>query len=76
MRKRRIYSPELKAEIVLKVLKEEQSIAQIASEYGLHPNQISIWKKQFIKDAPLLFKNDNKPFAELKAGYEKREDDL
>ena len=37
MKKRKRYSPRFKAEIVMKVLREEQSISRIALEPGIHP---------------------------------------
>lgn len=76
MRTRKSYTPELKAEIVLRVLKEEETLAQIASEYGVHPNQLTKWKAQFLKDAALVFNGDQKPMKELKAKYETQIEDL
>ena len=76
MKNRRIYTPELKAEIVLRLLKEEETLAQIASEYGVHPNQLTRWKTQFLKDAPIVFNSDQKPLKEMKAKYEKQIEDL
>ncbi len=42
MRKR--YSAQFKAEIVEETLKEERTIGQIASEQGIHPNQLKRWR--------------------------------
>ena len=36
---------ELKAQIALDARKGQKTIAELASEYGVHTNQISIWKK-------------------------------
>lgn len=66
----------MKAEIVVRVLKEEETMSQIASEYGIHPNQITSWKSKFLQDAPSLFGKDHKPINALKAGYEKKIDEL
>ena len=76
MKKRRTFSPQLKAEIILKVLKEEEPMSQIATEYGVHPNQVSRWKMQFLKNAPVVFQNEQKPINQLKAQHEKQVDDL
>jgi transposase len=65
MKKRRSFSPEFKAEVVLRILKEKQTMAQIASEYGLHSNQLSQWKNQFLLDAPSVFRDDRKPITEM-----------
>ena len=36
----------MKAQIALDAIKCQKTIAELASEYGVHANQISIWKKQ------------------------------
>ena len=45
-RKRRNFSPEFKARVALEALTGEQTLSELASRYCVHPNQISIWKKQ------------------------------
>jgi transposase-like protein len=42
MRKR--YTAQYKAGIVQEILKEEKTVGQIASEQGIHPNQLNRWK--------------------------------
>ena len=49
---RKKYSEELKARIALDAIKGQKTIAELASEYGDHANQISIWKKQLLDAAP------------------------
>ena len=49
---RKKYSKELKAQIALDAIKGQKTIAELASEYGVHANQISIWKKQLIERSP------------------------
>jgi transposase len=39
------YSKELKAQIVLHAIKGQKTVAELASEYGVHANQLSIWEK-------------------------------
>ena len=51
---RRKYSKELWAQIALDAIKGQQTIAELASEYGVHANQISIWKKQLLDTLLLL----------------------
>ena len=41
---RKKYSKELKAQIALDAIKGQKTISELASEYGVHANQISIWK--------------------------------
>jgi len=41
MEKRRNFTPEEKAKIVIEVLREERTLNEIAAEYEIHPNQLS-----------------------------------
>ena len=54
---RKKYSKELKARIALDAIKGQKTIAELASEYGIHVNQVCIWKKQLLDDAPAAFSN-------------------
>ncbi len=47
----------------LEAMKEEKMTAQIASEYGVHPNQIRQWKKQILESLPAVF-SDRRPRKE------------
>jgi transposase-like protein len=51
MRKHKQYTDEQRTKIILEVLREERTINEIASEYGVHPKSIQQWKKQFIENA-------------------------
>ena len=53
--KRKIYSGELKAKIILSLLKEEKSSKELAEAYDIHPNLIKNWKSKFIKESHLFF---------------------
>jgi len=44
-----------KARVILEVIRGQRTIAEIASEYGVHPNQITAWKKQFLERLPKIF---------------------
>jgi len=54
-KKRRRFTPEFKARVALAALKEDRTIAQMASQYGVHPNQISQWKRQLKEQAATAF---------------------
>ena len=70
MRKR--YTPKKKAQIVLEMLKEERSVSQIASEYGIHSAQLYKWKAQALEGLPNLFENDRKTEKILQAAHERQ----
>ena len=54
---RKKYCKKFKAQIALDAIKGQKTIAELASEYGVHANQISIWKKQLLDAAPAAFSN-------------------
>ncbi len=74
MRKR--YTAKQKAQIVLEMLKEEHPIAQIASGYGIHPNQLCKWKAQALEGLPGLFEDEHKTEKTLKAAHERELQEL
>lgn len=43
---RRRFTAEFKARVALDALSGELTISELSSKYGVHPNQISSWKKQ------------------------------
>jgi transposase-like protein len=55
---------------VLEVQKEERPIAQIASEYDIHPNQLYRWKAQALEGRPGLSEDVHKTEKTLKAAHE------
>jgi putative transposase len=67
---RKHYTANQKAQIGLDILKEERPIAQIASGYGIHPNQLYKWKSQALEGLPGLFEDDHKTEKALKAAHE------
>lgn len=74
MRKR--YSPTFKAEVVLEILTEEKSLAQIASERGVHPNQLSKWKAEALQGLPRLFEPDQETTRALQAAHQRQLEEL
>ena len=47
-RLRKSFDDAFKVKVVLEALKETHTIAELASRYAVHPNQISTWKKHFL----------------------------
>lgn len=70
------YTAKQKAQIVLEILKEERPIAQIASQYGIHPNQLYKWKAQALEGLPGLFEDSRKTEKDLKAAHEQQVEEL
>lgn len=63
---RRKHSKELKARIALDAIKGQKTMSELASEYGVHGNQISRWKKQLLESAPDIFTRGKDKEAEKK----------
>jgi transposase-like protein len=53
MRKR--YDASFKARIALEAIKGDRTMAELAAAYGVHPVQISKWKKQVLDELPNVF---------------------
>jgi transposase len=53
--KRKRYSAEFKAKVALEAIKGEQTISELGSRYGIHPNMITNWKRQAIKNIAETF---------------------
>jgi transposase len=54
--KRMRYAAEFKAKVALEALKGEQTIAELAARFSIHPNQVSDWKKQALEGMADIFK--------------------
>jgi transposase len=49
------HSAEFKAKVALAAMSESKTLAEIASEYKIHPTQITRWKQELIENAADLF---------------------
>ncbi|XOQ45683.1 MAG: Transposase [Thermocaproicibacter melissae] len=76
MEKRRHFTPEEKAKIVIEVLREEKTLNEIAAEYEIHPNLLSRWKTEFINNAGRVFSKEIDEVEKVKQSYEKEKDEL
>ena len=54
-RKRRTFSQEFKFKVAIEALKNQSTLNELAKKHNLHPNQISQWKQQLLKDGPEVF---------------------
>ena len=53
--KRRNHSTAFKAKVALAAAKGDKTVAELAGEYQVHPNQITQWKKQLLESLPEIF---------------------
>jgi transposase len=58
MRKRRRFTPEFKAKVVLEVLTGTQSPAEACRKHALSPNLLGLWKGTFLERVHTLFQSD------------------
>ena len=61
---RKKHSNELKARIALDAIRGQKTMSELASEYGVHANQIGRWKKQLLDAAPDIFSQGKNKEAE------------
>ncbi len=54
-KKRRKFTDKFKAKVALEAVKGVKTIAELASEHQVHPNQVSTWKRQLLENAEELF---------------------
>lgn len=60
MAKRRNFTPEYKAEVVLEALRGETSQAELCRRHNLSEDQLSKWKQQLLENAATLFESGDK----------------
>ena len=65
-RPRRNHSPAFKAKVALAAVKGEKTLAELAQQFDVHPNQITKWKAQLLEGAAGVFG------SEPKGGYRPR----
>jgi transposase-like protein len=55
---RKRHSAQVKAQVALAAMRERETTAQIAVRYGVHPTQVSVWKKQAKESLAEVFSSD------------------
>jgi|ERR1019366_1915549 transposase-like protein len=60
-RPRRNHSAEFKAKVALAAVRGEKTLTDLASQFDLHPNQITQWKAQLLEHAAEVFGGGSGP---------------
>ena len=71
MKKR--HSKDFKAKVAIDAIRGEKTVQEIAKKYEVHPNQVTLWKKQLIKNANSAF-DDNSHDKELTKSKKKQDE--
>lgn len=57
MTQRKKHDPNFKAKVALEAAKGEKTLAELSSQYGVHSNHITKWKRHLLDELPEIFKN-------------------
>ena len=57
-RNRKQYSPDFKAKVAMEAIKGQETIAELAIRFEIHPTQITKWKRELIAGAGNIFGAD------------------
>ena len=74
MEKRNRYTPEFKAKVVMEILRETETVNQIAAKYELNPQMASQWKREFVVHAGDVFDHHKNGEAKLRRELQEKEE--
>ena len=57
-RSRRTHSPAFKAKVALAAIRGDKTLAELAQQFDVHPNQITTWKNHLLESAAGVFGQD------------------
>lgn len=70
---RKKYTSKFKTKVVLEALKERSSVAELAQRFELAPQQINLWKREFLAKADSVFETQG---LSKKSAVEEEKDQL
>ena len=59
-KKRKTHSPQFKAKVALAAIQNDETTAQLASRFGIHPTMVSTWKRQMLEGAADIFDKNHR----------------
>ncbi len=70
-KKRNRHTEKFKAQVALEAVKGNQTLQELAAQYGVAPGQISEWKEQLLRGAAHVFVREDEQNEQLKQLKEK-----
>ena len=65
MSKRKNHIPEFKAKVTLETLRGERAVAELSSQFGVHPTMIHSWKRALLESPSGVFERGGKKSPEV-----------
>jgi transposase len=75
-KKRRTFTPDEKAKIVLEILREESTLNEISQKYKVSPQLISRWRTEFLENMPAVFDKKATEMEKLKQEHVAEKEEL
>jgi transposase-like protein len=73
-KKRRTWTSEEKASIVLEIIREDLTLSEISKKYDVAQPLLSRWKSEFIANMPAVFNKKNQDIDKLKQEHEEEKE--
>ena len=66
-KKRKTHSPQFKAKVDLAAIQNDETTAQLASRFEIHPTMVSTWKRQMLEGAANIFEKNHRSKKQAEA---------
>lgn len=76
MKTRKQYSADVKVQAVLEVLKEQKTMSQIASKFGVHVNQLRLWREIALENWSPALEPQGQALEKMRSEYESAIEEL